>query len=326
MPDPFALFDWASRWLVSDVFGIALETHLGKSLHFFFYDVPKVLALLLGISFAVGTLQTWLQPEAVRRHLGGRRSIFGNTLAAGVGVVTPFCSCSAVPLFIGFLEGGVPLGVTFSYLIAAPMVNEVAVALLWGLFGFRITATYVAFGVMLAIVTGFVVGILRLEKWVEPFVWKVHGTASGSTASGPQMELRERLAEGQRSSAEIFRKVWPYVVGGIAVGAGIHGYAPEDFLTRVAGPANAFAVPIAVVIGVPLYANVAGVLPITEALVNKGLPLGTVLSFTMAVTALSLPEMIILRKVLRPQLLGLFVLLLTLGIIAVGYLFNGLLT
>jgi uncharacterized membrane protein YraQ (UPF0718 family) len=326
MPDPFAVFDWAARWLVSDVFGIALQTHLGKSLHFFFYDVPKVLTLLLGISFAVGTLQTWLQPETVRRHLGGRRSLFGNFLAAGIGVVTPFCSCSAVPLFIGFLEGGVPLGVTFSYLIAAPMVNEVAVALLWGLFGFKITAIYVAFGVTLAILTGFVVGLLRLEKWVEPFVWKLRSATAGATNGAAQPHMRERLAEGRRSSGEIFQKVWPYVVGGIAVGAGIHGYAPEDFLTRVAGPSNAFAVPIAVLIGVPLYANVAGVLPITEALVNKGLPLGTVLSFTMAVTALSLPEMIILRKVLRPQLLGLFVLLLTLGIITVGYLFNGLLT
>lgn len=326
MPDPFAFYDWIARWLVGEAFGISLQSHLGKSLHFFFYDVPKVLTLLLAVSFAVGTLQTWLQPETVRTRLGGRRSILGNVMAAAIGIVTPFCSCSAVPLFIGFLEGGVPLGVTFSYLVSAPMVNEVAVALLWGLFGFQITALYVGFGVTLAIVTGYVVGLLRLEKWVEPFVWQLRSHAADAAGGGVRRPLRERLAEGRRSSGEIFRKVWPYVVAGIAVGAGIHGYAPEDFLTRVAGRANVFAVPIAVAIGVPLYANVAGVLPITEALVNKGLPLGTVLSFTMAVTALSLPEMIILRKVLRPQLLAVFVALLTLGIISVGYLFNGLLT
>lgn len=320
---PFALFDWLARWIVTSVFGLSLESHLGSSVHFFLYDVPKVMTLLLFISFVVGTIQTWLQPENVRRILGGRRTFLGNGLAAGIGIFTPFCSCSAVPLFIGFLKGGVPLGVTFSYLIAAPMVNEVAVALLWGLFGFRVTAIYLGFGVGLALLGGIGIGLLRLEKWVEPFIWSIQpGAVEDSAAS---LSLRERFREGWRSSREIFVTVWPYIVGGIGIGAGIHGYLPQDLIVRWAGPQNPLAVPIAVIIGVPLYANVAGVLPITEALVGKGLPLGTVLSFTMAVTALSLPEMVILRKVLRPQLLTVFIAVMTSGIIGVGYLFNALL-
>lgn len=319
---PFALFDWLARWIVTSVFGLSLGSHLGSSVHFFLYDVPKVMTLLLFISFIVGTIQTWLQPENVRRILGGRRTFLGNGLAAGIGIFTPFCSCSAVPLFIGFLKGGVPLGVTFSYLIAAPMVNEVAVALLWGLFGFRVTAIYIGFGVGLALLGGIVIGLLRLEKWVEPFIWSIQSGVVDDAA--PSLSLKERIREGWRSSREIFATVWPYIVGGIGIGAGIHGYLPQDLIVRWAGPQNPLAVPIAVIIGVPLYANVAGVLPITEALVGKGLPLGTVLSFTMAVTALSLPEMVILRKVLRPQLLTVFIAVMTSGIIGVGYLFNAL--
>jgi hypothetical protein len=283
------------------------------------------MTLLLFISLVVGTLQTWLQPESVRRWLGGRRTFLGNVLAAGVGIFTPFCSCSAVPLFIGFLKGGVPLGVTFSYLISAPMVNEVAVALLWGLFGFKVTATYVAFGVTLAIIGGSVIGLLRLEKWVEPFIWEIQ-TGSLENEGGPMLTLPQRFREGWKSSRDIFGTVWPYIIAGIALGAGIHGYVPEDLIARWAGAQNPFAVPVAVLIGVPLYANVAGVLPITEALVGKGLPLGTVLSFTMAVTALSLPEMVILRRVLRPRLLAVFIAVMTAGIIGVGYLFNALMT
>jgi uncharacterized protein len=321
---PFSVFDWFARWLVTSVFGLALDSHLGASVHFFLYDVPKVMSLLLFISFVVGTLQTWLQAENVRRWLGGRKTLFGNVLAACVGIVTPFCSCSAVPLFIGFLKGGVPLGVTFSYLISAPMVNEVAVALLWGLFGFKVTAIYVVFGVGLAIVGGFVIGVLRLEKWVEPFIWQIQAGTLDPDGTVPHMSLRERMRAGWTSSREIFATVWPCIVVGIGVGAGIHGYVPEDLIARWAGPQNPFAVPIAVMVGVPLYANVAGVLPITEALVGKGLPLGTVLSFTMAVTALSLPEMVILRRVLRPQLLAVFIVVMTAGIIGVGYLFNAL--
>lgn len=330
MPDLFYPFDWLATQIVTHGLNLSLESRLGASLHFFLYDVPKVLTLLLTISFIVGTVQSFLQPEQVRNWLGGRRTAVGNILAALVGVVTPFCSCSAVPLFIGFLEAGIPLGVTFSYLIAAPMVNEVAVVLLWGLFGFKITLLYISFGVGVAIATGYILGLLKLEKWVEPFVWelqKLHRNQVNDWDDLSQTSLswKQRLHQGQFQSTEIFKSVWIYVVIGIAIGAAIHGYVPTEFIVRWAGTDNPLAVPLAVAIGVPLYANVAGVLPITEALVNKGMPLGTVLAFTMAVTALSLPEMVILRKVLRPQLLSVFITLVTFGIISVGYLFNALL-
>lgn len=330
MFDPFYPFDWLATQIVEKLFGLSLESHLGASLHFFFYDVPKVLSLLLTISFVVGTFQSFLQPEKVRDWLGGKRTVVGNSMAAGVGIVTPFCSCSAVPLFIGFLEAGVPLGVTFSYLISAPMVNEVAVILLWGLFGLRVTVMYIGFGVILAIAAGYAIGLLKLEPWVEPFVWelqKIRQKEGTEPREIEEIELtwKQGLEQGQYQATEIVKTVWPYVVGGIAIGAGIHGYAPEDLVARVAGAGNPLAVPIAVVMGVPLYANIAGVLPITEALVSKGMALGTVLSFTMAVTALSLPEIVILRKVLRPQLLGVFIGLMTMGIVSVGYLFNAVL-
>ncbi|MBO1055304.1 MAG: permease [Dolichospermum sp. JUN01] len=332
MFDPFYPYDWLATQIVTRLLGLSIESHLGSSLHFFFYDVPKVLTLLLTISFIVGTFQSFLEPERVRFWLGGKRTFIGNIMAATVGIVTPFCSCSAVPLFIGFLEAGVPLGVTFSYLISAPMVNEVAVVLLWGLFGFRVTLLYIAFGVGLAIAAGYIIGLLKLEKWVEPFVWELQ-TARREQPNNEDDDLqitkltwRDRCQQGQFQSTEIFKSVWIYVVIGIGVGAGIHGYVPTEFITRWAGANNPLAVPIAVILGVPLYANVAGVLPITEALVNKGMPLGTVLSFTMAVTALSFPEMVILKKVLRPQLLVVFITFMTFGIISIGYLFNFLLT
>jgi uncharacterized protein len=326
MFDLFYPFDWLATQIVTKVFRLSSESHLGSSLHFFLYDVPKVLTLLLTISFLVGTLQTFLQPEKVRIWLGGKRTIFGNCMAAIVGIVTPFCSCSAVPLFIGFLEAGVPLGVTFSYLISAPMVNEVAMVLLWGLFGLNVTLTYIAFGVGLAIIAGYIIGLLKLEKWVEPFVWELQKYYQKQYSEESDVEIKitwkQRFQQGQYSATEIFQSVWIYVIVGIAIGAGIHGYVPTDLVTHWAGRNNPIAVPIAVMMGVPLYANIAGVLPITEALVNKGMPLGTVLAFTMAVTALSLPEMIILRKVLRPQLLIVFITLMTFGIISIGYLFN----
>lgn len=326
MFDPFYPFDWLATQIVTHLFGLSKESHLGSSLHFFLYDVPKVLTLLITISFIVGTVQSFLQPEKVRYWLGGKRSIIGNAMAAIVGIVTPFCSCSAVPLFIGFLEAGVPLGVTFSYLISAPMVNEVAVVLLWGLFGMKVTLIYIGFGAGLALVAGYIIGLLKLEKWVEPFIWELQKQKRDSEEQD-DLEItcftwRDRIRQGQFQASEIFQSVWMYVVGGIAIGAGIHGYAPAELITRWAGSSNPFAVPIATIIGVPLYANIAGVLPITEALVNKGMPLGTVLSFTMSVTALSLPEIVILRKVLQPKLLVIFISLVTIGIISVGYLFN----
>ncbi|MEG3909791.1 permease [Microcoleus sp. w2-18bC1] len=309
--------------------GLSIKSHLGASLHFFLYDVPKVLTLLIVISFIVGTFQSFLEPEKVRHWLEGKRTFGGNILAALVGIITPFCSCSAVPLFIGFLEAGVPLGVTFSYLISAPMVNEVAVVLIWGLFGLKVTLLYIGFGVGLAIVAGYTIGLLKLEKWVEPFVWEIQKSrlleAQTDEFESNQLTWNQRFEQGWFQSSQIVQSVWLYVVIGIAIGAGIHGYVPTTLVTQIAGRDNPLAVPIAVILGVPLYANIAGVMPITEALVNKGMPLGTVLAFTMAVTALSLPEMVILKKVLRPQLLALFISLMTLGIISIGYLFNALL-
>ncbi len=329
MFDPFYPFDWLAIQIVTHLLGLSIESHLGTSLHFFLYDVPKVLTLLIVISFIVGTFQSFLEPEKVRSWLAGKRTFGGNILAAMVGIITPFCSCSAVPLFIGFLEAGIPLGITFSYLISAPMVNEVAVVLLWGLFGLKVTLLYIGFGVGLAIVAGYVIGRLKLEKWVEPFVWELQKSRSlqvqTEEVESTQLTWKQRFHEGWFQSSQILQSVWLYVVAGIAIGAGIHGYVPTDFITQYAGAGNPFAVPVAVVLGVPLYANIAGVMPITEALVNKGMPLGTVLSFTMAVTALSLPEMVILRKVLRPQLLAVFISLMTLGIIGIGYLFNAIL-
>lgn len=329
MFDLFYPFDWLATQIVTHLFGLSVTSHLGASLHFFLYDVPKVLTLLIGISFIVGTFQSFLQPEQVRQWLSGKRTLSGNILAAITGIVTPFCSCSAVPLFIGFLEAGIPLGVTFSYLIAAPMVNEVAVVLLWGLFGFKITLLYISFGVLLAIAAGYAIGLLRLERWVEPFVWKLQNQNRDKISDDFQMNQltwSQRFQQGQFQAQQIVQAVWPYIVVGIAIGAGIHGYVPTSLVTQIAGADNPLAVPVAVILGVPLYANIAGVMPITEALVNKGMPLGTVLSFTMAVTALSLPEMVILRKVLRPPLLILFISLVTIGIVSIGYLFNALLT
>lgn len=330
MFDPFYPFDWLATQIVTKLLGLEIVSHLGSSLHFFLYDVPKVLTLLIVISFIVGTFQSFLEPERVRSLLEGKRTFAGNVMAAMVGIVTPFCSCSAVPLFIGFLEAGVPLGVTFSYLMAAPMVNEVAVILLWGLFGLKVTLLYIGFGVSLAIASGYIIGLLKLEKWVEPFVWELQRSRQGVAIEDEDslnltLTWNQRFEQGRFQSSEIVRSVWLYVVLGIAIGAGIHGYVPTDFIVKYAGVHNPLAVPLAVVLGVPLYANIAGVMPITEALVNKGMPMGTVLAFTMAVTALSLPEIVILKKVLRPQLLAVFVGLMTIGIISIGYIFNALL-
>jgi uncharacterized protein len=300
---------------------------VGASLHFFFYDVPKVLTLVIAISFIIGTIKGLLPPEKVRNWLSGKHTILGNIMAATVGVFTPFCSCSAVPLFIGLLEGGVPIGVTFSYLISAPMTNEVAIALLWGLFGLKVTLIYIGFGVTLAILSGYIIGQLKLERWVEPFVWEMQKVRSlenpnGSSSSSTKINWNREFQQGWYSAREILQTVWLYVVIGIGVGAAIHGFIPAEFVVQWAGRGNPFAVPIAVLIGAPLYANIAGVIPITEALVNKGMPLGTVLAFTMSVTAISFPEMVILRKVLRPQFLVVFTSLVIVGIITIGYLFN----
>ncbi|MBI4781687.1 MAG: permease [Oscillatoriophycideae cyanobacterium NC_groundwater_1537_Pr4_S-0.65um_50_18] len=331
MFDPFYPFDWLAIQIVTQLLSLSITSPFGSSLHFFLYDIPKILTLLLVISFLIGTFQSFLEPERVRTLLEGRRTFAGNILAAMVGIVTPFCSCSAVPLFIGFLEAGVPLGVTFSYLMAAPMVNEVAVILLWGLFGLKVTLIYIGFGVGLAIVSGYIIGLLKVERWVEPFVWELQKARQvrlpedAETLEPVVLTWRKRFEQGQFQASEIVRSVWLYVVIGVAIGAGIHGYVPTAFIAQYASASNPLAVPLAVILGVPLYANIAGVMPITEALVNKGVPMGTVLAFTMSVTALSLPEMVILKKVLQPQLLAVFVGLMTLGIISIGYIFNALL-
>lgn len=308
-------------WVVGCL-GLSRETHLGEAVHFFFYDTPKVLLLLTGIVFVMGVVQTFFSPERTRALLSGKRIGVGNVLAALLGIVTPFCSCSAVPLFIGFLSAGVPLGVTFSFLISAPMVNEVALALLFGLFGWKIAALYLVMGLAVAIVAGLVIGNLKMERHLEEWVRAIH-TGEVQAAVGTEMGWVERLEAGARHVKEIVGKVWPYVLAGIALGAGIHGYVPQDFMVSIMGKeAPWWSVPVAVLLGVPMYTNAAGVIPVVEALIGKGAALGTVLAFMMAVIALSAPEMVILRKVLKPTLIATFAGVVAAGIVLVGYVFN----
>lgn len=320
MIDLFKPVELLSNVVVYNILKIKQHSHLGDSLQFFIYDTIKIFILLLLISFAVGFIKSFFTPEKTKKHLIGLPLGVGNILAACLGIVTPFCSCSACPLFIGFVEAGIPLGVTFSYLISAPMINEVALVLLWGLFGIKVALIYILSGLFVAVAGGLIIGTLNLEKFVESFVYETK-IASCHTESNT-LTLQCRLDDAKVSAFDIFKKVYPYIIIGVGIGAFIHGFVPTGLLVKYAGAQNPFAVPLAVLIGVPLYANVAGVLPITEVLVKQGLPVGTVLAFTMAVTALSLPEMIILRKVLRPQLLAIFVGILTVAIICTGYLFN----
>lgn len=305
---------------------VARDSHLGGALQFFFYDTPKVLLLLTGIVFAMGIVHTFVSPERTRALLSGRRLGSGNALAASLGIVTPFCSCSAVPLFIGFLQAGVPLGVTLSFLIAAPMVNEVALAMLFGMFGWQVAALYLGLGLAVAIVAGQVIGKLGMERHLEPWVRDLQNTASPGAAVMTEMDWGERVASGLRHVREIVGKVWPYILVGIALGAAIHGYVPEDFMASIMGKdAPWWSVPAAVLLGVPMYTNAAGVIPVVEALMGKGAALGTVLAFMMAVIALSAPEMIILRKVLKPRLIATFAGVVATGILLVGYVFNAVL-
>ncbi len=294
-------------------------SHLGAAVEFFVFEVPKVLLLLTGVVFVVGVFRSFFTPERARRLLAGNREASGNVLAALFGVATPFCSCSAVPLFIGFVTAGVPLGVTLSFLISAPMVNEVALVLLFGLFGWKIAALYLGTGLAIAIVAGWTIGRLKLERHVEPWVWTIQ---SGSAQEEGRKTWPDRIADGRAAVREIVGKVWLYVVLGIAVGAGIHGFVPTNFMASFMGRDAWWAVPLAVLLGVPMYSNAAGIIPIVQALLGKGAALGTVLAFMMAVIALSLPEIIILRKVLRPALIATFVGVVATGILLVGYLFN----
>jgi hypothetical protein len=302
------------------VLGLPRASRLGSAVAFFLYEAPKVLLLLVVVVFGVGIVRSFFTPERTRAILAGRRESAGNVLAGLLGVVTPFCSCSAVPLFIGFVTTGVPLGVTFSFLISAPMVNEIALVLLFGLFGWKVAALYMGTGLVIAIVAGWVIGRLRLERWVEPWVY---ATASGPAAAGDALlTWGDRVAFGREAVRDIVGRVWPFVLLGIAVGAGIHGYVPEHFLASIMGKGAWWSVPLAVLIGVPMYSNAAGIIPIVQALLEKGAALGTVLAFMMAVIGLSLPETIILRKVLTLPLIATFVGVVASGILVVGYVFN----
>jgi hypothetical protein len=311
-----------SQYLVYSFF--AMEPgRLAGALEFFIYDTIKILSLLSVIIFVVSIIRSYFPPERTKKILSHKKEFIGNILAALLGIVTPFCSCSAVPLFIGFVEAGVPLGVTFSFLISSPMVNEVAVVLLWGLFGWKIALIYLGTGLLVAIIAGMIIGKLKLEKWVEEYVYTIKSL--GAAADIARHTFKDRLVYARENTTDILKKVWAYVIVAIGIGGFIHGYVPEDFLVRYAGPQNPFGVPIAVALGVPLYSNAAGVIPIVYALMEKGMSMGTVLAFMMAVTALSLPEMIILRKVLKIKLLAAFVGIMTVTIIGVGYLFNAIL-
>ncbi len=306
---------------VISLLGLSRDTHLGESVHFFAYDTPKVFLLLIGVVYVVGVVQTFFSPERTRALLAGKRLGVGNTLAAMLGIVTPFCSCSAVPLFIGFLSAGVPLGVTFSFLISAPMVNEIALALLLGLFGWQIALLYLAMGLMVAIVSGLVIGKLGMERHLQDWVREIH---SGATApmDGRVLSWNDRLQSGVTHVREIVGKVWPYILLGIGVGAAIHGYVPENFMVSIMGKDAWWSVPAAVVLGIPMYTNAAGIIPIVEALIGKGAALGTTLAFMMSVIALSLPEMLILRKVLKLPLIATFATVVGSGILLVGFVFN----
>ncbi len=310
-----------ANWIVYGALGMSTGTRLASAIAFFVFEAPKVLMLLLVVVFGVGIVRSFFTPERTRRVLAGRRQTAGNVLASLLGVVTPFCSCSAVPLFIGFVTTGVPLGVTFSFLIAAPMINEVALVLLFGLFGWKVAGLYLGTGLVIAMVAGWVIGKLRLERWVEGWVYAA-APVSSATGKEERMSWTQRVTLGRDAVRDIVGKVWPYVLAGIAVGAGIHGYVPEQLMASIMGKGAWWSVPLAVVIGIPMYSNAAGIIPIVQALLEKGAALGTVLAFMMSVIGLSLPEVVILRKVLKLPLIATFVGVVGIGILIVGYLFN----
>ena len=311
-----------SEWMTA-LFPVDRHSHTGAAIAFFFYDVPKVMMLLTLIVFAMGVVRSFFSPERTRALLAGKREGVGNVMAASLGVLTPFCSCSAVPLFIGLVSAGVPLGVTFSFLISAPMVNEVALALLFGLVGWKVAVTYFAFGLIIAIIAGWVIGRLHLEGWLQDWVRDIHsGATAPDAAEDAHLTMVDRYRLGIEAVREIFGRVWMWIILGIGMGALIHGYVPEDLMARIMGADAWWSVPAAVVIGIPMYTNAAGVIPIVEALLGKGAALGTVLAFMMSVIALSPPEMIILKQVLTLRLIAVFIGVVGSGILAVGYLFN----
>ena len=308
-------------YLVFTLIGLAPGSRPGEALDFFVYDTLKIFLLLTTIVFVVAIIRSYFSPERTRRILSHNREYVGNVLAALLGIVTPFCSCSAVPLFIGFVESGIPLGVTFSFLISSPMVNEIALIMLWGLFGWKIAMIYVGTGLLVAVTAGIAIGRLRMEKYVQDYVWEVKVGQAGIQ----EQSFREKIDYARNYTRELLKKIWPYVVIGVGMGAFIHGYAPADFLLKYAGRGNPFAVPLAVLIGVPLYSNAAGIIPVVQALMEKGMAVGTVLAFMMAVTALSFPEAVILKNVLKTRLLVTFFGIVAAAIVIVGYLFNAIL-
>lgn len=299
------------------------HTHLGEAVHFFLYDTPKVFLLLTLVVFVMGIIRSYFSPENTRALLSGKREGLGNIFAALLGIVTPFCSCSAVPLFIGFLSAGVPLGVTFSFLISAPMINEIALALLFSLFGWKVAGLYLVLGLSVAIFAGFMIGRLKLEHYLED--WVLEMPKINAMLESNVIFFNDRINQGKQAVIDILKKVWLYIILGIAVGAGIHGYVPQDLMASFMGKETWWSVPLAVILGIPMYANAAGIIPIVEALLAKGAALGTVLAFMMSVIALSLPEMIILRNVLKPTLIAIFISIVGLGILIVGFLFNWIL-
>ena len=306
-------------WFTYVLLRMSQGTLLSGTVHFFVYDIIKIYLLLVGVIFVISMIQTWLPPERVKRLLARRSKLASHFMAAMLGAIAPFCSCSSVPMFIGFVESGVPLGVTLTFLVASPMITPQGIVLLWGLFGAKVALLYVVCGMVIAIVSGLIISRLHLERWVEDYVYQMQ---RGGAAPLRVSTLRERVQSSWASVRQIFRKVAPWVAVGIAIGAFIHGYAPEELLARYAGRNNPFAVLIAVIVGIPLYSSSEGIIPIVQALWAKGLPLGTTIAFMMAVVGLSLPEIIILRRVLKPRLLATFVGIVGVGIITVGYLFN----
>ncbi|MDX8340456.1 permease [Draconibacterium sp. IB214405] len=306
--------------IIDDVVGMTAGKHLTETLRFFIYEVPKVMLLLVLIIFGVGIIRSYFSTEKTRKMLQGKSLFTGNIMSALLGIVTPFCSCSAIPLFLGFVEAGIPIGVTFSFLIAAPMVNEVALVLLVGLFGWKVALIYVATGLTIAILSGWLIGKLKMEKYVAEWVYSVKAGAGGIEEE--KLSFSDRIQKGFDSVREIVGKIWIYIIIGIAVGAGAHGYVPEDFLGSLLGKENWYGVPLAILMGVPMYSNAAGIIPIVSVLIDKGVSLGTALAFMMSVIALSLPEIIILKKVLKWQLIAAFVGIVATGIVIVGFIFN----
>lgn len=307
-------------FVIYDLFRLDAEKHLTNSIHFFIYEVPKVLLLMILVVFVVGIIRSYFSPEKTRKALEGKSLFAGNILASLLGVVTPFCSCSAIPLFVGFVEAGIPIGVTFSFLIAAPLINEVALVLLIGLFGIKTAVIYASTGLLLAIFSGFVIEKLKLQKFVADWVFNMQ--MNKAEVIEEKLNVNNRIDEGFKLVKEIVSKIWIYILVGIAIGAGAHGFVPENYLANALGNQNWYSVPLAIIVGVPLYSNAAGIIPILSVLTEKGVSLGTALAFMMSVIGLSLPEIIILKKVLKWQLIAVFIVVVSTGILLVGYLFN----